>query len=41
MPLGINHGGNLRKQFLAKQLTTTTVGAGELTEERKKKAKNG
>lgn len=39
MPLGINHGGNLRKQFLAKQLTTTTVGAGELTEERKKKAK--
>lgn len=35
MPLGINHGGSLRRQFLAKQLTTTTVGTGSLDERKK------
>ena len=39
MPLGVNHGGNLRHQFLAKHLTTTSVGAGELSENTKEKVK--
>lgn len=39
MPLGANHGGNLRKQFLAKQLTTTSVGARQLSEEQIANAK--
>ena len=39
MPLGVNHGGNLRRQFLAKQLTTTSVGTGELSEDIKENVK--
>ena len=39
MPLGINHGGNLRRQFLAKQLTTTSIGTGSLSEKQKANVK--
>lgn len=40
MPLAVNHGNNLRRQFLDKQLTTVNNGInGELTEEQKKRAK--
>lgn len=31
MALGANHGGNLRRQFLNKQLTTTSIGARDLS----------
>ena len=40
MPLGVNHGGSLRRQFLAKHLTTTSVGAGELSEDTKENVKS-
>lgn len=33
MALGANHGGNLRRQFLNKQLTTTSIGARDLSRE--------
>ena len=40
MPLAVNHGGNLRKQFLNKQLGTTIVGGTcDLTPEQKERAK--
>ena len=40
MPLAVNHGGNLRRQFLSKQLSTTSVGgACDLTPEQKARAK--
>ena len=40
MPLAVNHGGNLRRQFLNKQLSTTSVGGGcNLTPEQKERAK--
>ena len=40
MPLAVNHGGNLRRQFLNKQLGTTVVGgACDLTLEQKERAK--
>ena len=40
MPLAVNHGGNLRRQFLNKQLSTTTVGGVcDLTPEQKDRAK--
>lgn len=40
MPLAVNHGGNLRRQFLNKQLATTLVGgACDLTPEQKVRAK--
>lgn len=40
MPLAVNHGGSLRRQFLNKQLCTTTVGGiCDLTPEQKVRAK--
>lgn len=39
MPLPINHGNNLRRQFLKRNLSTTNIGIGELTEKQKKNAK--
>ena len=40
MPLAINHGGNLRRQFLNRQLGTTSVGGTcDLTPEQKNRAK--
>ena len=40
MPLAVNHGGNLRRQFLNKQLSTTLVDGGcNLTPEQKERAK--
>lgn len=40
MPLAVNHGGNLRRQFLSKQLSTTSVGGVcDLTPEQKARAK--
>lgn len=40
MPLAVNHGGNLRRQFLNKQLSTTSIGGGcDLTPEQKERAK--
>ena len=40
MPLAVNHGGNLRRQFLNKQLATTSVGGVcDLTPEQKARAK--
>lgn len=40
MPLPVNHAGNLRRQFLSKQLATTSLAIGEeLTEEQKARAK--
>ena len=40
MPLAVNHGGNLRRQFLNKQLTTTSVGGVcDLTPEQKARVK--
>ena len=35
MPLGVNHGGSLRRQFLAKHLMTTTVGTRQLSDKQK------
>jgi len=32
MPLGANHGGNLRRQFLQKQLSTTSIGTRQLSQ---------
>ena len=40
MPLAVNHGGNLRRQFLNKQLATTSAGGGcDLTPEQKARIK--
>ena len=39
MPLGVNHGGSLRRQFLAKHLTTTTIGTRQLSDEKKENIK--
>ena len=39
MPLGVNHGGSLRRQFLAKHLTTTTIGTRTLSDEKKENIK--
>lgn len=40
MPLGASHGGNLRRQFLAKQLATTSVGSMKvLTDQQKSNIK--
>lgn len=35
MPLGVNHAGGLRRQFLAKHLMTTTVGTRQLSDKQK------
>lgn len=39
MPIAVNHSGALRRQFLAKQLTTTTIGAKSLSEDKKENIK--
>lgn len=39
MPLPVNHGNNLRRQFLNRQLMTTNANVGSLTDEQKARAK--
>lgn len=39
MPLPVNHGNSLRRQFLNRQLQTTQATAGSLTEKQKARAK--